>query len=182
MMVVKNVALFEDRHLFPDYVTDYVFGKDKSWSPLDFIAFQQAAERRLLAWKAEGITGINLYLTGLTSATVAAINACYVCKMYLKLFYNNFLVNEWTPQRILFFEDKSKLNDLSSREKEIYEQFRQKDAELSLQEKKSIIETKKREQEYLRNLKSVENVTLVTDDTKNRGGFSIADCVKKRNK
>ena len=67
-------------------------------------------------------------------------------------------------------------------EKEIYEQFRQKDAELSLQEKKSIIETKKREQEYLRNLKSVENVTLVTDDTKNRGGFSIADCVKKRNK
>ena len=106
-MVVKNVALFEDRHLFPDYVTDYVFGKDKSWSPLDFIAFQQAAERRLLAWKAEGITGINLYLTGLTSATVAVINACYVCKMYLKLFYNNFLVNEWTPQRILFFEDKS---------------------------------------------------------------------------
>ena len=123
MMVVKNVALFEDRHLFPDYVTDYVFGKDKSWSPLDFIAFQQAAERRLLAWKAEGITGINLYLTGLTSATVAVINACYVCKMYLKLFYNNFLVNEWTPQRILFFEDKSKLNDLSSREKEIYEQL-----------------------------------------------------------
>ena len=102
--------------------------------------------------------------------------------MYLKLFYNNFLVNEWTPQRILFFEDKSKLNDLSSREKEIYEQFRQKDAELSLQEKKSIIETKKREQEYLRNLKSVENVTLVTDDTKKQGGFSIADCVKKRNK
>jgi hypothetical protein len=46
----------------------------------------------------------------------------------------------------------------------------------------SIIETKKREQEYLRNLKSVENVTLVTEDTKNRGGFSIADCVKKRNK
>lgn len=98
-----NVALFENRHDWPKVVTDYVYhDKGSTYDPRDFKTFEGLALLKFLKWKSAGITIVNLYLSGLVSATIAALNAAYSVGIYVKLFHYSNLTGSWIPQILDF--------------------------------------------------------------------------------
>lgn len=104
---VLNVALFENRHRWPSNVTEYMYSDKYNYDPRDFATFEGLATIKLLQWKAEGVVAINLYLSGLIGATIAAINAAHSVGIYVKLFHYSNLTNKWIPQLLDFMTPPS---------------------------------------------------------------------------
>ena len=69
---MENLCLCASRHPMPDVVTGSIFETDVN--PLDVDGLEHQALRRLQPLKGDSL---NLYVTGLTVALIAALNACY---------------------------------------------------------------------------------------------------------
>ena len=105
IQLVKHVALFEDRHVVPSWVHDFIFEKRaEGWDTLDIWEFQRVALQRLLRWKYEGIGTIYVYLSGLTTAVISAVNAAYKAGIYVKLFHYSYMIDKWLPQNLDFLD------------------------------------------------------------------------------
>lgn len=100
---IINVALFENRHNWPVYVTSFLYGEKQMYDPRDFKTFEGLATIKFLKWKSEGIAVVNLYLSGYIGATIAALNAAHSVGLYVKLFHYSNLTNKWIPQVLDFF-------------------------------------------------------------------------------
>lgn len=117
MLRIKNVALFQNRHRVPGYVKDWFFDYRKAgYNPLDIQQLQEIAKKKCLKWKAEGIQRVHIYLSGLTTACVAAINAVWETGMSAKLYHYSFLLDKWLPQTLEFFKDRDTTSSLLSQQ------------------------------------------------------------------
>lgn len=136
MLRIKNVALFQNRHRVPSYVKDWFFDERKNgYNPLDIKQLQDLAKEKCLKWKAEGIQRVHIYLSGLTSATVAALNAVWDTGMSAKLYHYSFLLDKWLPQTLAFFKDRDTTSSLmSSSELQAWNEEQEARKELTLTE------------------------------------------------
>ena len=136
MLRIKNVALFQNRHRVPSYVKDWFFDERKNgYNPLDIEQLQDLAKEKCLKWKAEGIQRVHIYLSGLTSATVAALNAVWDTGMSAKLYHYSFLLDKWLPQTLAFFKDRDTTSSLmSSSELQAWNEEQEARKELTLTE------------------------------------------------
>lgn len=131
--LVKHVALFEDRHTVPIWVKDHIFEKrEEGWDTLDIWEFQRVALNKILRWKYEGIGTIYIYLSGLTTAVISALNAAYKAGVYVKLFHYSYMVDRWLPQNLDFLTAPSGVaSTLTAAEIKQWELDRQLKAQLT---------------------------------------------------
>lgn len=179
-MLIKNVGLFEGRHPYPEFVKDYIFPKNPAWGPLDFDEYQLFATERLLKWKSEGITGINVYLSGLTTAVIAVLNACFHCKMYAKLFHANFLTDTWLAQPVDFFDSQCNYKGLATNELKNYEEFKEVDKKLTIPEKTEIVKEKRKELDLLATKPRSIRIISQEDAKEDKFSTSIADILNRK--
>lgn len=99
-----KVGLIRGRHELP--VTDYIFEGDIE-NPLDFVSLFRLANRRVIEIVGAEGDKFNLaedklcvYVTGLTQATVAVINACINNQVKLELYHFDRDTNTYKPQEI----------------------------------------------------------------------------------
>lgn len=104
---IKHVSLFEDRHLFPIYVKDSVFPGKKKYHVKDREGLRRTATESLSRWKSEGFTSIYVYLSGLNSAVRALESAAWTLGLYLRVYEYSYSQNEWLPDLLEPFEDRS---------------------------------------------------------------------------
>lgn len=99
--LVKHVALFEERHIVPEWVKDHIFDKRPGgWDTLDIWEFQKVALEKFLRWQYDGVKTVYIYLSGLTTAVVSTINAAHKLGIYVKLFHYSYIINKWLPQTV----------------------------------------------------------------------------------
>lgn len=93
MSVDLKVGLIKGRHELP--VCDYIY-ENEIENPMDFEALFRVANRRVI--ELVGAEGedfdicedeIHLFVTGLTQATIAVINACMYNKVHVALYHFN---------------------------------------------------------------------------------------------
>jgi len=88
----KNLALCEGRHPIPG-VSGAVF--PGTVNPVDVAALDALAAQSL-----EGVTELTLYVTGLTVALVAVINACHKNGVRLVLMHYDRTTGGYYPQEV----------------------------------------------------------------------------------
>jgi len=88
----KVLGLCKSRHEIKG-VTEYVFG-----NTLDPLAIEEMELHAIE--KLRGVKQLDLYVTGLTVALVAVINACSILGVTLTLFHFNKETGEYYPQRV----------------------------------------------------------------------------------
>lgn len=82
-------GLICNRHKLPPNVTDYVWDADMTSEEILDVAYQ---EQHCIDWLRQNIKPrdvLNLYVTGLTQALVAMINACHRMNVPLILWHYN---------------------------------------------------------------------------------------------
>lgn len=115
MAVIKCVSLFEGRHLYPEHVKSSVFDiREAGYDSLGIEEFDTIALSKLIKWKAEGISIIYMYLSGLTSACVSVLNAANKLGIAVKLFHYSCFTDTWLPQNTNFI-DKTPFLTVSER-------------------------------------------------------------------
>lgn len=92
----KNLclALCQARHSMPTEVVGSIFSQEVN--PLDVQGLEQIALERV-----KGINSLTLYVTGLTVALVAALNACRKSGVQVVLMHYNREDNNYYPQKVL---------------------------------------------------------------------------------
>lgn len=93
MEKVKILGLCKGRHEIPG-VDNYVYPTEVD--PLDLDGLQNAAVQAVA-----GVESVHLYVTGLTVALVAVINACKAEGVALTLYHFNRDTGDYYPQAVL---------------------------------------------------------------------------------
>ena len=88
------LALCQARHEMPAEVVGSIFSQEVN--PLDVQGLEQIAFERV-----KGINSLTLYVTGLTVALVAALNACKKAGVKVMLMHYNRDNNCYYPQEVL---------------------------------------------------------------------------------
>ena len=88
------LALCQARHEMPEEVAGSVFNQEVD--PLDVQGLEQIAFN-----KVKGINSLTLYVTGLTVALVATLNACKKAGVKVVLMHYNRDNNSYYPQEVL---------------------------------------------------------------------------------
>ena len=88
------LALCQGRHSMPTEVVGSIFGQEVN--PLDVQGLEQIALDRV-----KGINSLTLYVTGLTVALVAALNACKKAGVKVVLMHYNRDNNCYYTQEVL---------------------------------------------------------------------------------
>lgn len=91
--MIKNLALCAGRHQMPATVEGFVFSQEVN--PLDIQGLHDQAAAVL-----DGVTALNLYVTGLTVALVEVINVCRINGIALTLYHFNRDTGEYYPQKV----------------------------------------------------------------------------------
>ena len=93
-----NVGLIKGRHEIPEVNDLYIF--NEPINPMDIIGINEIAIARVkqLFNNPNEERSMNLYVTGLTVALVAVINACRVYHIKLILWHYNRDTNRYFPQ------------------------------------------------------------------------------------
>lgn len=96
--MLHKVLLF-NRHTVPDYLKGIpcIFGD--SFHPTDIEGLYLKASNYLAALGRN--VEVHLYVTGLTTATLAVVRACYDQNKKLICYHYNRDTNEYFPQRVL---------------------------------------------------------------------------------
>lgn len=89
------LALCEGRHNIPDAEDGFIFGNELN--PLDIESLESEACEKL---KGLEIEKLNLYVTGLTVALIAAINACKKLEIEVTLYHYDRVGNAYYPQKV----------------------------------------------------------------------------------
>ena len=106
-MIIKRVGLCDARHPIPQ-VTEYIF--EREINPLDIPFMNTTALDFLLNYLEEQNVGddpvfdqvcVELYVTGLSVAIVAVINACRKLGMLLVLMHYDRVSETYYPQEVL---------------------------------------------------------------------------------
>ncbi len=92
-----NLGLCQGRHSIPQ-VTEYIFTQEVN--PLDVDGLTRQAVTNLFKLKKQGVTTINLYVTGLTVALVAVINAAITHGITLILWHFDRESGNYYPQEL----------------------------------------------------------------------------------
>ena len=90
------MALCEGRHAIPQAVDGAIF--DTVINPLDVEGLQTEAHNKL---KALDIKSLDLYVTGLTVALVAVLNACRQLGIVVTLYHYDREEGNYYPQKVL---------------------------------------------------------------------------------
>lgn len=90
---IKTLALCEARHQMPSVVEGAVY--PSTVNPLDLAEMQNQAETAL-----NGVTALNLYVTGLTVALVEVIKVCHKNNIALTLYHYDRETGEYYPQKV----------------------------------------------------------------------------------
>lgn len=90
----KKMGLCQGRHEIPG-ITEYLFGN--IINPLDVEGLETEVSQKL-----QGITKLNLYVTGLTVALVSVINICANSNIELTLYHFDRESGDYYPQRVKF--------------------------------------------------------------------------------
>ena len=69
-----SVALCQGRHEIPEATDGAIFGQ--TVDPLDVNGLQEQADSAIASYAENGVKSVNLYVTGLTVALIAVLNAC----------------------------------------------------------------------------------------------------------
>lgn len=88
------LALCQARHQMPTEVVGSIFSQEVN--PLDVQGLEQIALERV-----KGINSLTIYVTGLTVALVAALNACKKAGVKVVLMHYNRDNNCYYPQEVL---------------------------------------------------------------------------------
>jgi hypothetical protein len=88
-----NMALCEGRHAIPQATDGAIFGN--SIDPLDVDGLEAVAKRKL-----SGLDSLNLYVTGLTVALVAVLNATRELGISVTLYHYNRENGDYYPQEV----------------------------------------------------------------------------------
>lgn len=91
-----SMALCEGRHEIPQAVDGSIFGN--TIDPLDPNGLQAEAESKL---KALDIKSLDLYVTGLTVALIAVLNACRQLDIVVTLYHYDRESDNYYPQQVL---------------------------------------------------------------------------------
>lgn len=91
-----SMALCEGRHSIPQAVDGAIFGN--TINPLDTQGLQAEAESKL---KALDIKSLDLYVTGLTVALIAVLNACRQLGIVVTLYHYDRESDNYYPQQVL---------------------------------------------------------------------------------
>lgn len=91
-----SMALCEGRHEIPQAVDGSIFGN--TIDPLDPNGLQAEAEYKL---RELDIKSLDLYVTGLTVALVAALNACHKLGIVVTLYHYDREEGNYYPQQVL---------------------------------------------------------------------------------
>lgn len=97
---ILNVAVCTSRHPMPSKVKGGIFGK-KVDDPMDISTLENTAANYVNAAHRNGVRQINLYVTGLTQATIAVINACAIKRIRLVVYHYNRDTDEHVPQLVI---------------------------------------------------------------------------------
>ena len=81
MGLIKYSMVFNNRHPYPEYVKDTLFDSVSIYDPRDTKFMEDTIREKFRKWKDAGFSGVFLFLSGLISATVCAINVAYEEKM-----------------------------------------------------------------------------------------------------
>ncbi len=92
-----NLGLCQGRHSIPQ-VSSYIFAQEVN--PLDVDGLTRQAVISLYNLKKQGITAIDLYVTGLTVALVAVINAAISHGIILTLYHFDRESGNYYPQEL----------------------------------------------------------------------------------
>ena len=92
-----SLGLCQGRHSIPQ-VQNYIFSQEVN--PLDVDGLTRQAVITLFELKKQGITAINLYVTGLTVALVAVINAAITHGITLILWHFDRETGSYYPQEL----------------------------------------------------------------------------------
>lgn len=136
MALTAHVALFQNRHHVPRFVKDYIYEEKKGgWDMMDIWEFQRVALHKFSQLKAKGVTYVSIYLSGLTSAVIAALNAAHAAGIKCKLFHYSFLTDRWLPQQLDFLSDDCN-GALTVAERDMWEEDRIEKEKMSVNEYK----------------------------------------------
>jgi hypothetical protein len=80
-------------------VSDSIFGN--TVDPLNIDGLQTEADSKIESLKADGCDSLTIYVTGLTVALVAVINACKKANIALTLMHFDRVGNCYYPQKVL---------------------------------------------------------------------------------
>ena len=92
----KTFILFKGRHEMPAEVADAPEMFSEGTDPMAFNDMLNVAKAKIA-----GADGVTLYVTGLTPATVAVINACLAARCGLVLMHYNRATGTYVPQQVL---------------------------------------------------------------------------------
>lgn len=90
-----SLALCEGRHNIPDAEDGFIFGNELN--PLDVKGLETEAYKKLRDLE---INKLNLYVTGLTVALIAVINACKKLGIEVTLYHFDRVSNTYYPQKV----------------------------------------------------------------------------------
>lgn len=96
MMNIKKIGLCQGRHEIPE-VTEYFFGQ--TLDPTDINGMYNEAFEKIET-QMQDVDVIHLYVTGLTVALVAVINATRTVDMPLILYHFDRETGEYYPQQV----------------------------------------------------------------------------------
>lgn len=92
------LGLVSGRHSMP--VEDYVFSGEIK-DPLNFAEMESIIDSRFQELKIQEGDEVNVYVTGLTAATVEVINACRKNNVTLYLYHYDRDINDYKKQTVL---------------------------------------------------------------------------------
>jgi hypothetical protein len=104
MGLIKYSMMFNNRHPYPEYVRDTLFESAAIADPRNTRFMDATIREKVRKWKSEGFSGVYLFLSGLVSATVSAINVAYEENIYLRLYHYSVITDSWIPQNISIFD------------------------------------------------------------------------------
>ncbi len=93
--MIKKIGLCEGRHKI-NGISGYIFGKEVD--PLDVIRLEKEAFNAITKIEADEL---HIYVTGLTVALIASLNACKKLNKKVVLYHFNRETGDYYPQEVL---------------------------------------------------------------------------------
>lgn len=107
-----TIGLVEGRHDLP--VTEFIYQEGDITFPLDMGRLAEIADKRLSQLGAITYTSLDVYVTGLTAATLAVMRVAFV-RGYLVTFHHfDRDSGSWTPQDVINANDINRDSDVPS--------------------------------------------------------------------
>lgn len=115
-----HVEMFEHRHKTPSYVDKFFYTNYSS--SMDLKYFRAQAFEKASRWKAEGVTGIILYRSGLLLAYDEIVNVCWELNMYLCPMVFSYIQGKWLPSYLRMFDNFGVPNSYSAKERAAWDE------------------------------------------------------------